>query len=99
MSAIAWHSFSVTIARVSAVWWSRISSVVDLAGLGGTVTFTVASSVPIRSTLPLAMQRSVLASISSLSVSISWNLIEELPQFRTKIFIAHPWGLHRLTRD
>src|ERR1019366_1516574 len=90
MSATAWLSLSALITRLSAAWWSRISRVVDLQGLGGTVTLKVASSVPIRSTLPLATHRSVLDSIRSLSVSISWNLMEELPQFKTRIFIAHP---------
>src|ERR1035441_11004010 len=61
-----------------------------MVGLGGTVTFKVASSVPMRSTLPLAIQRSVLDSINSESVSINWNLMEELPQFKTRIFIVHP---------
>src|SRR5205085_8754313 len=47
------------------------------------------ASPPMRSTAPRASLRSALRLISSRSVAMSWNLTVELPQLRTRTFIAN----------
>src|SRR5262249_12541735 len=46
--------------------------------------------LPMRSMRPQARRRSASRSIASRSVAITWNRIDELPQLRTRTFIARP---------
>ena len=73
--------------RMMAARWSRMGSTPLNGAPPSAWRLMIASFVPTFSMRPLAMVLSPSDSKSSRSVLMSWNLTEELPQFRTKTFI------------
>ena len=73
--------------RMMAARWSRTGSTPLNGAPPSAWRLMIASLVPTFSMRPLAIQRSLSDSKRSRSVLMIWNLTDELPQFRTKMFM------------